>query len=65
MSREKRIGNLKTQKVLLGRMFDPNIDEKYGVVELIEYVSHQVRPHLFKEAALVVSENKLENSIIL
>lgn len=38
MSREERIEILKTQKVMKKRLFDPNIIDKPGMVELVEYI---------------------------
>lgn len=57
---ERRTENLRTQKVLSGRIIDPKIYEKPGMIELVEYVKYQGWLHFFEESTPMVFKNEVK-----
>ncbi|KAG5606447.1 hypothetical protein H5410_027939 [Solanum commersonii] len=56
MTREERIAEMENQRVLNGRVFDPDIPTEFGMSNLFDVVSLQGWDHLFKPPAPYLHE---------
>lgn len=64
LSELERKANLKTQKVLLGRVFDPLIAENTWMKELVDIVEFQKWSHLFTPPCPNVYEDEMRGFYI-
>ncbi|MCE3052083.1 hypothetical protein HAX54_051528 [Datura stramonium] len=59
LTREKRQEILKTQKVLSGRVFDPEIENMEGMTDLMEMIVYHAWRHLFTPSILEFHEKEV------
>lgn len=61
LSQLERKANLKNQKVMWGRVFDPEITNKPGMKDLVEIMEFQKWSHLFVPQSLKVYEDEVRS----